>query len=201
MEFHEKLQELRKQKGITQEQLAQMLSVSRTAISKWESGRGYPNIDSLVAIAKFYSVTVDELLSGDEILTIAQENEKKQRSYLNDLLLGILDISALVLLFLPFFGQKDGDFIRSVSLLSFSESQLWLRVAFGICIAATALWGVLTLALQNCVNVFWVKSKSNISLILSGLSTLLFILCRQTYAAVYLFLFLLIKLLVLIKSR
>ena len=201
MEFHEKLQELRKQKGITQEQLAQMLSVSRTAISKWESGRGYPNIDSLVAIAKFYSVTVDELLSGDEILTIAQENEKKQRSYLNDLLFGILDISALVLLFLPFFGQKDGDFIRSVSLLSFSESQLWLRGAFGICIAATALWGVLTLALQNCVNVFWVKSKSNISLILSGLSTLLFILCRQTYAAVYLFLFLLIKLLVLIKSR
>ena len=47
MEFHEKLQELRKKKGLTQEELAKELYVSRTAISKWESGKGYPNIDSL----------------------------------------------------------------------------------------------------------------------------------------------------------
>ena len=66
MEFHKKLQELRKQKGLTQEELAQALFVSRTAISKWESGRGYPNIDSLKAIAKFIGITIDELLSGDE---------------------------------------------------------------------------------------------------------------------------------------
>ena len=44
MEFNEKLQELRKQRGLTQEELAERLYVSRTAISKWESGRGYPNI-------------------------------------------------------------------------------------------------------------------------------------------------------------
>lgn len=41
MEFHEKLQELRKQKNLTQEELSEILFVSRTAISKWESGRGY----------------------------------------------------------------------------------------------------------------------------------------------------------------
>lgn len=52
MEFNEKLQELRKQKGLTQEQLAEVLYVSRTAISKWESGRGYPSIDSLKEISK-----------------------------------------------------------------------------------------------------------------------------------------------------
>ena len=51
MEFNEKLQQLRKQKGLTQEQLAEALFVSRTAVSKWESGRGYPNIESLKAIA------------------------------------------------------------------------------------------------------------------------------------------------------
>ena len=45
MEFNEKIQELRKQKGLTQEELAEKLYVSRTAISKWESGRGYPRID------------------------------------------------------------------------------------------------------------------------------------------------------------
>ena len=50
MEFHEKLQELRKIRGLTQEELAEALFVSRTAISKWESGRGYPSIDSLKEI-------------------------------------------------------------------------------------------------------------------------------------------------------
>lgn len=47
MEFNEKLSQLRKAKGLTQEELAEALYVSRTAVSKWESGRGYPSIDSL----------------------------------------------------------------------------------------------------------------------------------------------------------
>ena len=66
MEFNEKLQELRRSRGLTQEELAEKLYVSRTAVSKWESGRGYPNIDSLQAISGFFSVTVDELLSPTE---------------------------------------------------------------------------------------------------------------------------------------
>ena len=76
MEFNEKLLELRKAKGLTQEELAKSLYVSRTAVSKWESGRGYPNIDSLKAISRFFGVTIDELLSGDELLTIAEEDHK-----------------------------------------------------------------------------------------------------------------------------
>ena len=62
MEFYEKLQELRKQRNITQEELAAQLFVSRTAVSKWESGRGYPSIESLKALARFYSVSVDHRL-------------------------------------------------------------------------------------------------------------------------------------------
>ena len=61
MEFNEKLQQLRKRRDLTQEELADQLYVSRTAVSKWESGRGYPNIDSLKAISKYFSVTIDEL--------------------------------------------------------------------------------------------------------------------------------------------
>ena len=54
MEFNEKLQELRKSRGMTQEDLAEALYVSRAAVSKWESGRGYPSIDSLKDISGFF---------------------------------------------------------------------------------------------------------------------------------------------------
>ena len=59
MEFNEKLQHLRKENNMTQEQLAERLYVSRAAVSKWESGKGYPNIESLKAISKLFSVSID----------------------------------------------------------------------------------------------------------------------------------------------
>ena len=66
MEFGEKIQKLRTQSNWTQEQLAEKLYVSRTAISKWESGKGYPSIDLLKDIAKLFDKTIDELLSSEE---------------------------------------------------------------------------------------------------------------------------------------
>ena len=71
MEFSEKLQLLRKQRGWTQEQLAEHIYVSRTAVSKWESGKGYPSIDSLKALAQVYEVTIDGLLSGEKLMAVA----------------------------------------------------------------------------------------------------------------------------------
>ena len=73
MEFHEKLQKLRSDEGLTQEELAEKLFVSRTAVSKWESGRGYPSIDSLIAIAKHFHVTIDELIGTEEIVALAEQ--------------------------------------------------------------------------------------------------------------------------------
>lgn len=98
MELSEKLQELRKEKGLTQEELAEALFVSRTAISKWESGRGVPNIESLKAISKFFSVSIDELLSGEEILKIADEDNKQKEKHTRDLVFGLLDCSLIMFL-------------------------------------------------------------------------------------------------------
>ena len=80
MDFKDKLLELRKSKGLTQEELAKNLFITRTAISKWESGRGYPSLASLEEIAKYFSVTIDELINTNEVIKAA-ESEKK--SYTN----------------------------------------------------------------------------------------------------------------------
>ena len=201
MEFHEKLQELRKQKGLTQEELAAALYVSRTAISKWESGRGYPNIDSLKAIAKHFGVTIDALLSGEEILTIAEEDHKQTQQHLRDLVFGLLDCSLLLFLFLPFFGQvRDGQ-VCAVSLLGLTALTPHLRLVYFAVVLAGAAWGILTLALQNCQQIFWRKYRHSLSLLFSAAGLLLFILSPQPYAAVFLFLFLTIKVLILLKPR
>jgi transcriptional regulator with XRE-family HTH domain len=199
MEFNEKIQELRKQKGLTQEELAEVLFVSRTAISKWESGRGYPNIDSLKAIAKFFKVTIDELLSGDELLTLAEEDTKQKETHFRDLVFGLLDCSIAMFFFLPFFGQEVNTIIQGVSLLSLTEISSYLRTTYFVVVIGIIVAGILTLALQNCHEAFWVKNKSKISLVLNSIGALLFIISSQPYAAAFLFIFLATKVLMLIK--
>ena len=200
MEFNEKLQELRKQRGLTQEELAQAHYVSRTANSKWESGRGYPNIDSLKTISKFIAVTIDELLSGDELLTLAEEDNRQKGNHLRDLVFGLLDCSVAMFFFLPFFGEKTGGVIREVSLLSLSGVSSWLRTAYFAVVIGIILCGILTLALQNCRQAFGDRSKTQISLLINAVGTLLFMVSLQPYAAAFLFVFLAIKVLMLIKK-
>ena len=59
---------LRKIKGMTQQEVADRLGVSNKTVSKWESGRGIPGIDSLKAISQVFGVSIDSLLSGEELL-------------------------------------------------------------------------------------------------------------------------------------
>ena len=201
MKFNEKLQQLRKARGLTQEELAQALYISRTAVSKWESGRGYPNIESLKQIAGFYSVTVDQLLSGDELLVIAEEDSKQSKIHFRDLVFGLLDISVAALLFLPFFGVRSDSGVVHTSLLSLTGISSYLRYFYFDCVISIALLGILQLALQNCQRRCWVQCKSKVSLVLNIIGTCLFIISQQPYAAIFLFLFLLIKVTLLIKWK
>ncbi len=201
MEFNEKLQELRKRRGLTQEELAEALYVSRTAISKWESGRGYPSIDSLKAIAGYFSVTIDELLSGDEVLAIAEEDHKQKEMQSRDLMFGLLDCSCAIFFFLPFFGQRVDGIIQEVSLLSLTGVASYMRAAYFVVIAALILTGLLTFALQNSRWLFWIRNKSKVSVGFNAVGALLFILSLQPYAATLLFVFFLIKVFLLVHRR
>jgi len=73
MLFAEKLKELRKQKGISQEGLAEKLYVSRQAITKWESGNGIPDIENLIAISALFNESLDSLLSEEKSLISKNE--------------------------------------------------------------------------------------------------------------------------------
>ena len=201
MKFNEKLQELRKNKGLTQEELAELLYVSRTAVSKWESGRGYPNIDSLKSIAKIFSITIDELLSSDELLTIAEDDNAKKCTHLYDLVFGLLDISVSILLFFPFFGQREGEHIKALSLLSLTDLSPYLMAAYFGAVISIAIFGIITLAMQNFEHKFWASLKEKLSLLLNLIGAGLFVVSLQPYAAIFMLLILTIKVLMLLKRR
>ena len=73
MNFSEKLKEIRKKEGISQEQLAEKIGVTRQAITKWETGKGLPDVENMVIIAEIFKTTLDELLRGS---AAKQEQEK-----------------------------------------------------------------------------------------------------------------------------
>lgn len=85
MNFSEKLLTLRKAKGLTQEQLAEQLDVSRQSVSKWESGQASPELEKIAALSTIFDVTTDYLLKSSEIddLSVKTEMlEKQQQSML-----------------------------------------------------------------------------------------------------------------------
>ena len=199
MTFGEKLRKLRTDSGLTQEELAEKIYVTRTAISKWESDRGYPNIDSLKAISKIFSVSIDDLFSPDEVLTIAEQDNKQKETRFKDMVYALLDLSISMLLFLPFFAEDADGIIQSVSLIALDGVQPYLKIAYLTVVIGMTVMGVLTLTLQTCQAAVWVKSKTTASLALGAILVLLFMISSQPYAAVFAFVLLTIKALMLIK--
>lgn len=103
MELSEKLQELRKEKGLTQEELAEALFVSRTAISKWESGKGYPSIDSLKLLSDLFHISMDELISDDDVESKRVLDDKRAREFYY-IAVAFL-VFTVVLAFIAYFAQ------------------------------------------------------------------------------------------------
>jgi len=80
MEFNNKLYELRKKKGLSQEELANRLNVSRQTISKWEVGDSTPDMEKLAAISELFQVSLDELVL-DKVPEKAPEKPAKSELY------------------------------------------------------------------------------------------------------------------------
>lgn len=198
MEFHEKLAELRKSKGMTQEELAQALYVSRTAVSKWESGRGYPSIDSLKEISRFFAVTIDELICPREMITAAEDDKKALIGRYVSVICSTLDLLTAVLLFLPVFGNG-ADSPASVSLFQLTGIRPWLKTVFIVLIGITTLNGICGVILSRFDRPVWNKHRLVTGMALSVISVAVFIGTRQPYAGIICFSILVIKAWLIIK--
>lgn len=93
----EKIYTLRRKRGLSQEQLAEIIGVSRQAISKWEGGLSVPESEKLIAISEYFHVTVDYLLKEDGDCTQkAEQKAEKEQSFKSrgGMLLGIIPCAA-----------------------------------------------------------------------------------------------------------
>jgi len=200
MEFSEKLQELRKSRSMTQEELAESLFVSRAAISKWESGRGYPSIDSLKEISRFFSITIDDLICSDEMITVAENDKKEFVSRYVSLICNALDILLAILLFIPAFGNGP-DSSETVALFGLTGIRQWVKIVFIVIISMTILNGLCGVIIANFNKKVWNRHRLVTGVILSILSVMIFIVTRQPYAGIVCFALLVIKGFLIVKVK
>lgn len=193
MEFSEKLQELRKNKDLTQEELAESIYVSRAAVSKWESGRGYPSIDSLKELSKFFSVSVDDLLSGEKLIFIAEKENKSNIKNIFNAISGIIDLLAVLLIVLPLYPNEIDGFVFSVPLFDYTQISevnlcVYWFVIVSMIISGIVKMIILKLEYEKCNGVL-----TRLSLIINALAVLFFSFTREPYAASIAFLIFIIK--------
>lgn len=193
MQFHEKLQQLRKDKGITQEELAEALYVSRTAVSKWESGRGYPSIDSLKAISVYFSVTIDDLLSSEKLLSIAEKENKNNIRSICGLLFGMLDMFFCMLIILPVYPNRMNGYVASVNLPAYTGVSPFVRTAYWILFAALIAAGIARMLSVRLKMKKHHGLMTDISMCLNIALVLFLAITREAYAASVAFLLLVAK--------
>ncbi len=94
MDMAERLQDLRKKANYSQEQVSDMLGITRQAISKWESGQGKPEIDNVIKLIEIYNVSADYILLGQENNTQVEPKQKRELSHTTRKTIGIIAIIA-----------------------------------------------------------------------------------------------------------
>ena len=198
MDFGEKLKALRTERGLTQEQLAARLYVSRTAVSKWETGGGSPNLDSLQAVARLFDVSVDDLLSADDLIVLARDERRSTARSSGMLSFGLLDVLAVVFAFIPLYGVDDGSFVRMATLADYGAS-----VDFGASFAVMAA-AVVSLMFVGAVEILLAAAGSRraarivalVGFAVQALAVVLFASTMQPYATTLMFALLLAKVVV-----
>lgn len=127
MEFAKKLKELRKEKGLTQEELASQLFVSRTLISRYESGAIYPTKENAEKIAQFFNVNLSDLIDSNETISIALNEQETNSNKIHKVLsFLIIYLSTLIniLFFLPIVAYSYYDYSHGLPPIIYQKFTL-----------------------------------------------------------------------------
>ena len=190
MELSEKIKKIRNDNKLTQEQFAEKMLVSRTAVSKWENGTCYPSIDSLKYMSQTFNISLDKLLSSEEILEIAKTENQSNISKYNSLLFCLLDIVRIIFIFLPLYSYKTNNFIYSVSLLNSNDLGTTLKIIFMLIYIMFLVLGIIELILNYKGNKIFINK---ISLFLDVISIFVLLFTKQPYVIALMFVIFIIK--------
>ena len=134
MEISERLKEIRQNAGMTQEEVAEKIMVSRVTVSHWENGKSLPDIVSLISLSDLYSISLDELLKGDSKMTEKVKKDAKEAKN-NKRLIGITAI--LVIAVMLVYGVS---IIVGGGFKDFCEGAIWwVLIAIGLAASMTYL--------------------------------------------------------------
>ena len=190
MELCEKIRKIRNDNKLTQEQFAEKMLVSRTAVSKWENGTCYPSIDSLKYMSKIFNVSLDKLLSSEEILEIAKTENQSNISKYNSLLFCLLDIVRIIFIFLPLYSYKTNDFVYSVSLFNSNDLGTTLKIIFMLIFIIFLVLGIVELIFNFKGNN---RLINKISMFLDIISIFVLLFTKQPYVIALMFVIFIIK--------
>ena len=196
MELSKKIKQIRNDNKLTQEQFAEKMLVSRTAVSKWENGTCYPSIDSLKYMSKIFNVSLDKLLSSEEILEIVKTENQSNISKYNSLLFCLLDIIRIVFIFLPLYSYKTNDFIYSVSLFNSNDLNSTLKIIFMLIFIIFLALGIIELIFNYKGNN---RFLNKISIFLDVISIFVLLFTKQPYVIALMFVIFIIKTIMLVN--
>ena len=132
MEISEKLKEARQESGMTQDQVAEKIMVSRVTVSHWENGKSLPDIVSLISLSDLYGISLDELVKGDSKMTEKVKKDAKDANN-NKKLIGITAI--LVTAVLLVYGIST---IVGGGFKDFCQGAIWwVLIAIGVAASMT----------------------------------------------------------------
>ena len=196
MELSKKIKQIRNENKLTQEQFAEKMLVSRTAVSKWENGTCYPSIDSLKYMSQTFKISLDKLLSNEEILEIAKIENQSNISKYNSLLFCLLDIIRIVFIFLPLYSYKTNDFIYSVSLFNSNDLNSTLKIIFMLIFIIFLALGIIELIFNYKGNN---RFLNKISIFLDVISIFVLLFTKQPYVIALMFVIFIIKTIMLVN--
>ena len=196
MELSKKIKQIRNDNKLTQEQFAEKMLVSRTAVSKWENGTCYQSIDSLKYMSQTFNISLDKLLSSEEILEIAKTENQSNISKYNSLLFCLLYIVRIIFIFLPLYSYKTNDFIYSVSLLNSNDLGTTLKIVFMLIFIMFLILGIIELIFNFKGNN---KLINKISIFLDVTSIFVLLFTKQPYVIALMFVIFIIKTIMLVN--